>query len=811
MGMLISAPKKEAIDFQALREEVLAKLDKRAEFESLGVRFIPDAKRGSDGWIQVHAAGRADENPSGSVNLQTGYYRDFTQDEKSISLFDLAIRTGVYSDYTLAFNAYLEKSGVEAKPIKYNTKGEFTEVSYEYFDPTGKLAYVVHRKMRRGGGKSFSQHRILPDGEVQYSIKGYTPYPYHLPEILEADSKEVILVHEGEKAADRAMNAGFLSTTHNGGSNNSGVWDQLAVYFKDRDLVLLPDNDGPGITMMPKIADTLSAVARRVRVLQLPRVPEKGDIVEFLDQCGGTIEELRMLIEATPTWKVGSKLHVSDAPEVHDAHLIVGEVSESNDDPDRLARVYLQRNHANTEHPTCAHWRGEFHTWDGFRWENKDTKEFRSRVDTSIKREFDRVAKASDKKEYPMHVTTTVSNNVLSAVTRQTMLYSNDVTQQPSWLGLKRQEDHNVNFLIPCRNGIVCLDMENHGYPKVIPNTPRLFSNYSLPFDYNLDAPTPELWLKFLREVWPNDEESIEMLQEWFGYMTIRDRRIQKILFMHGPTRSGKGTIINVLTEMVGPENVHAGDLGAIGERFGLDQVVNKPLITFNEAELGGMTNRGAIVNRLKNLSGGDVMTAERKNVRELWRGVPACRITFAANSLPSLSDKSLAFAKRFIFLKMTESFNDRIDPMLLDKLRKELPGILNWSIIGLYRLFDRGQFIQPRSGESLYEEFVGVSSNISGFIDEHLEITDPKQPGYLGKSDRALASDVYSRWVDYCKENGIQAVGTSNHLSRDLTSAISTMVKKDATIKNEKTGDTKTHKCYYGITLKPPTESPAF
>ena len=38
-----------------------------------------------------------------------------------------------------------------------------------------------------------------------------------------------------------------------------------------------------------------------------------------------------------------------------------------------------------------------------------------------------------------------------------------------------------------------------------------------MPFDYEPEAPPPAKWLQFLHELWPDDLESVEALQEFLG------------------------------------------------------------------------------------------------------------------------------------------------------------------------------------------------------------------------------------------------------------------------------------------------------
>ena len=57
------------------------------------------------------------------------------------------------------------------------------------------------------------------------------------------------------------------------------------------------------------------------------------------------------------------------------------------------------------------------------------------------------------------------------------------------------------------------------------------------------NCPPPARWLQLLKEFWPDDDESIEALQLWFGYCLVADTRQHKLLLLIGPKRTGKGTI----------------------------------------------------------------------------------------------------------------------------------------------------------------------------------------------------------------------------------------------------------------------------
>jgi AAA domain len=71
-------------------------------------------------------------------------------------------------------------------------------------------------------------------------------------------------------------------------------------------VVLLPDNDARGREHVQKIAESLKDIASRIRIVTLPELPEKGDIVDWI-KAGHTREELDALVEAATDWQAGEQ------------------------------------------------------------------------------------------------------------------------------------------------------------------------------------------------------------------------------------------------------------------------------------------------------------------------------------------------------------------------------------------------------------------------------------------------------------------------------------------------------------------------
>jgi hypothetical protein len=124
---------------------------------------------------------------------------------------------------------------------------------------------------------------------------------YALPDLLKALAvKQVVCIPEGEKKVESVRLLGFAATCSAGGARK---WrPEHSALFAGADVVLLPDNDSAGRAHVEAIAESLIGVAWRVRVLDLPNLPEKGDVVDWV-AAGGTPAEFSRLLEAAGEYR----------------------------------------------------------------------------------------------------------------------------------------------------------------------------------------------------------------------------------------------------------------------------------------------------------------------------------------------------------------------------------------------------------------------------------------------------------------------------------------------------------------------------
>jgi replicative DNA helicase len=171
--------------------------------------------------------------------------------------------------------------------------------TYRYVDEDGKLLYEVIRKHPKG----FSQRRPAGGGKWEWNLKGVRRVIYRLPEVLGA--KGWVYIPEGEKDADNLASLGLVATTNSGGA---GKWrSEYSQAFQGKKVCVLPDNDDTGRQHARQIALSLQRYAAEVKVLELPGLPEKGDVTDWL-ALDGRPETLEELAEGAPLFDAQTEL-----------------------------------------------------------------------------------------------------------------------------------------------------------------------------------------------------------------------------------------------------------------------------------------------------------------------------------------------------------------------------------------------------------------------------------------------------------------------------------------------------------------------
>ena len=180
--------------------------------------------------------------------------------------------------------------------------------TYEYRDENKQL----NRQVCRTEPKGFFQRVLKEGGGWLNSTKGVPEIPYQLPELLEADPSLPVWIPEGEKDVDRLVGLRCIATCNAGGA---GKWrPEFASYVAGRWVVILADADEAGRKHAQQVAASLHGVAASVKVIELPGMPDKSDVSDWLN-AGHTLDELWAFALAASAWEPSEKpKKVNDTP-----------------------------------------------------------------------------------------------------------------------------------------------------------------------------------------------------------------------------------------------------------------------------------------------------------------------------------------------------------------------------------------------------------------------------------------------------------------------------------------------------------------
>jgi len=373
-----------------------------------------------------------------------------------------------------------------------------------------------------------------------------------------------------------------------------------------------------------------------------------------------------------------------------------------------IAQQFLDDLYGDPRHPRLVHHRDVFLEWSNT-WSEIREGVIRARIYEHLAACF---RLDGQSQLVPVNPNIRLVGEVLAAL--KVVALIDDNIEPPAWLGGTPQP--TPDDIIVFRNGLLHLPSQ-----RLISPTPQFLALNALNIDWYANAPAPRRWLSFLRQLWPDDPESIDTLQMIFGYCLVRATELQKAFMVVGPIRSGKGTIGRVLTALVGRENIASPTLSTLGRPFGRQSLINKRLALIGDAKLGRDTDPVAVAEHILGITGEDQVTIERKNKTD-WIGTLSLKIVVLCTEIPSMTDESAGIAHRFIILRLTKSFLGQEDLNLSDNLLLELPGIVRWAVRGWAKLFGpngSGKISQPASAQAHVSEMKDAAASMKLYLDE--------------------------------------------------------------------------------------------
>ena len=179
---------------------------------------------------------------------------------------------------------------------------------YGYANENGKLIckkYRIEKTDDHGHKKKeFPFKSLNKNDNWVWGLAGLEPPLYNLPKLIKNRGQPIFIL-EGEKDVINAeKKLGILAVSVPFGAG-PGKWKpQYNEYFRDMDVIIIPDNEVIGKEFAQEIASALKWIAKSVKIIELPGLEEHGDLSDFIEKNKvKTLENLFMLVKNASEFK----------------------------------------------------------------------------------------------------------------------------------------------------------------------------------------------------------------------------------------------------------------------------------------------------------------------------------------------------------------------------------------------------------------------------------------------------------------------------------------------------------------------------
>lgn len=354
-------PAGDRVDFAAVKAVSLHSL------EFLLGKWLPGGRRKGVEYVVTNPT-RADAKPgSFSINTKTGLWSDFATGDRGGGAIDLLVyltgRTPLEAAREISELlgvAFKPRSAAEVHSFPSSLRTPGVQPAQDVLrnpamlplrtppDAEGGPRFVVagdegpsvHKdEKRRHGykiGQTVAKWKIMCKGDTRavtwYRVadadgvrgwqsrkpEGWSDVPFigSIDPFAPDNADQTVFWTEGEKDTDNVSVRGLAAFTF--GGTGDGLPSGCEEYVRDRHVVILADNDQPGIQHAEKKAALAAPVAASVRVVHFPKLAHKGDVSDFFEQ-GGTAEQLQEIVMATAPHALaelstGSRLDIAGPP-----------------------------------------------------------------------------------------------------------------------------------------------------------------------------------------------------------------------------------------------------------------------------------------------------------------------------------------------------------------------------------------------------------------------------------------------------------------------------------------------------------------
>ncbi|MCD2183504.1 phage/plasmid primase, P4 family [Rhizobium sp. GN54] len=241
-----------------------------------------------------------------------------------------------------------------------------------------------------------------------------------------------------------------------------------------------------------------------------------------------------------------------------------------------------------------------------------------------------------------------------------------------------------------------------------------------IPVSYDPDATAP-LFERFLLDIFrddPDRDDKIRVVLEMMGYSLMGHANREKFVLLIGAGANGKSVLLATLEALLGKQNVAGVQPASFDNKFQRGHLDQKLANIITELKQGETIADA----ELKAITSGEPATVEHKN-KDPFVIRPFATCWFGTNHMPHTRDYSDAFFRRALVITFNRVFEPHEqDSGLKDKLKAELPGILNHALNAYAGVVSRNAFTVPASSVSAQRKWQVEADQVAQFVEERCE-----------------------------------------------------------------------------------------
>lgn len=249
--------------------------------------------------------------------------------------------------------------------------------------------------------------------------------------------------------------------------------------------------------------------------------------------------------------------------------------------------------------------------------------------------------------------------------------------------------------------------------------------------------------------LWLSEEKHIvDFFQMCLGYCVTGYTREEKAIYVWGESRSGKGTIIDVIQNVLPKEMAASTPFATFTKKrgegdqgFDLAPLYSCRFVAASEGKRQENFNESAF----KTITGNDKMQVAFKG-KDQFNFKPVWKIFLVSNFAPRGDVVDEAFWGRFIMLRFPTSHLGNEDKTLKEQFESEsvLEGALRWLVDGAYNWYNSESGLNtPDEYVQLLSEVRDQQDNIKPWMEANCTVD---------KADKSLFCSFKVMFDDYCR-----------------------------------------------------------